>query len=1020
MIAGKFKALLIILMAPLSSAISNNPTISEIWSEKPSPLWSYLLASHDIEKVIKDVDNFLNINNLTVTVPIVCKQLFLNKTCDKEQIYKSKGTSLKHPFQDRGVLCQRTDKQWEFIPSDESRTCDFNCDCEDCWDEAFCQWMENTNTTREQLVEKGGALTGEGGVLCKQSRTQRWEHMVKGGGKMCNGKADCLNGLDEENCAMYHIVALNWNHWKERRHVNLTHAEFHGQGAFREDGVVCEDNSEIPLISRAKWVFLGFSEPERCDGYFVCNNGLDEANCTDLLGSIPVFIALGILVVCLLAHMLREAHYHYMGGSSEVFAKQFSHKMRNPFDKAVDTIIEAAQIKGRARDGGTESNVPYDDDDDRIDNDCLEAAFSQVHAAEAGTKVLIGAGFTFLLCPRARHWLATFIMVQEQRIHENNQQEMLRCLRKKTASNSATTEFLDSVQHPGSLAKANLKAKATMVVIVDALLEQTREETISFCGMMLKSAKSTLFRGFWPLLKTTAYLMDYIKDGCLFAYLLQRFKLVLSSFLRGLIVFHGVSVISSGIIVGLAIQDSKTIVNLDGIQSVYIVWLLRFFFFICTPLMPLAIIFKAISLTGEKKRLEATWRRVKDTSVSMIWQSYDTINSQKRKVMSLFSYMKTIEANTEASPQLFSWVVFIVASVMMPSESGLTFALDDSIFTWPFLVLSLFQSYSSIIVSVLSAVNIEKNGGLSMTNKIFLGLSISLQLLARLLLMVPIAILALQTGFGWEWADKDYTETESTIWADIRKKRSTGTWDGYEWNGRMGSDGLPLWMTRGPPLSPTAASLLLILPLVIHWLFLILLWARLNIVTFWNLSLKDKLLHLLSNTMVTLPVRKTREGAQVHKARETFWSLVLVGINLLATSLITSALINENIFPWSDSKVSEDELETNWLTRLFLDESVEMYVYTHRYTFAGKRYTFPSDKYKKPRFLFAFGLPSLLSHLAGSLLLLLQYKLVHPWRHLGREREANFVGKLGGTKRGLDEEMSHWRSSDAVSFYEQP
>ena len=172
--------------------------------------------------------------------------------------------------------------------------------------------------------------------------------------------------------------------------------------------------------------------------------------------------------------------------------------------------------------------------------------------------------------------------------------------------------------------------------------------------------------------------------------------------------------------------------------------------------------------------------------------------------------------------------------------------------------------------------------------------------------------------------------------------------------------------------------------------------------------------------MVTLPVRKTREGAQVHKARETFWSLVLVGINLLATSLITSALINENIFPWSDSKVSEDELETNWLTRLFLDESVEMYVYTHRYTFAGKRYTFPSDKYTKPRFLFAFGLPSLLSHLAGSLLLLLQYKLVHPWRHLGREREVNFVGKLGGTKRGLDEEMSHWRSSDAVSFYEQP
>merc|ERR1719500_2145793 len=118
---------------------------------------------------------------------------------------------------------------------------------------------------------------------------------------------------------------------------------------------------------------------------------------------------------------------------------------------------------------------------------------------------------------------------------------------------------------------------------------------------------------------------------------------------------------------------------------------------------------------------------------------------------------------------------------------------------------------------------------------------------------------------------------------DIRRKRST------EISPQL----------AGPPLSPTTASLLLILPLVIHWVFLILLYARLHIVSFWSLSLKDKVLHLSSNTMVTLPVRKTQEGAQVHKGRETFWSLVLVGINLLATALITSALVNENMFSWS-------------------------------------------------------------------------------------------------------------------------
>ena len=99
--------------------------------------------------------------------------------------------------------------------------------------------------------------------------------------------------------------------------------------------------------------------------------------------------------------------------------------------------------------------------------------------------------------------------------------------------------------------------------------------------------------------------------------------------------------------------------NLDGIQNIYIVWLLRVFFVICTDLMPLVIIFKAISLTTEKKRLEATRRKVEEASASLIWKSYDIIDTKKKEVMSLFSYIKTIEANTEASPQLFSLIVFL-------------------------------------------------------------------------------------------------------------------------------------------------------------------------------------------------------------------------------------------------------------------------------------------------------------------------------------------------------------------------
>ena len=1152
LITGKIQTLAIFLMTPLSSAIilgekkiASSPMSAQAAfnakkaQQAPHNI-SLSLTSRFVEDVVNATDKFLNINNLTVTVAAVCDIYNLPdwnnaddplKACDKRRIHKDKGTSLKPPFQESGVLCEVTvgvatnygsssealrsfitaNEIWEFIPSSDSRTCDFNCDCNGCWDEALCQWMKDRNMTRDQFIGKGGGLTGEG-ILCKNPK-KRWEHLVSGDHRICNGYPDCLNGLDEESCPIVHVkvdsleanitreemkqkrgahtkggivckdIDRNWiaivdkdprncngindcfsrmpvsldeencdifQVKTETRYFNLTPTERHGprKGTFTDEGLVCENQG-------GAWIFLRFSEPERCDGLFLCKGDLDEANCTDLLGKVPVLIALGILVVCLLAHMLREAHYQYTGGSTNELAKQFSQRMRTPLDEAVDTIIEAAQIKGREIDGGT---VP-DDPDEGVDKDKLEADFSQVHAAEAGSKLLIGAGFTFLLCPHARHWLANFILEQEEKIHENNQEELLTCLRKKAASNSGTTDFLDSIQPPGKPTKANLKAKAKMAVIVDALLEASQQDESSFHGTMAKSAKSTLFRGFWPLLKTTAYLMDYIKDGCLFAYLLQRFKFVLAScsFLRGLIVFHGVSVVTSGIIVGLAIQDSKTIVNLDGIQSVYIVWLLRLFFFICTPLMPLAIIFMAISLTGEKKRLEATVRKVKDTSASMIWQSYDVIDVQKKKVMTLFSYMKTIEANTEASPQLFSLIVFIIASVMLPTESGLTFGLDDSVLTWPFLILSLIQSYSSIIISILSAVNIEKSGGLSLKNKIFLGLSISLQLLARLLLMVPIAILTLRGGFG-------VIEEEDEITADlmdIRRKRSIG----------------PSTRQTGAPLSPTTASLLLILPLVIHWMFLILLYARLHIVTFWSLSLKDKVLHLLSNTMVTLPVRKTQEGSQVHKGRETFWSLVLVGINLLATALITSALINKNIFTWYDSRVDEEGLEASWKMPKISDDgrfeglkadkglcdwlfqfvawrrkrSTDTLTKADLFDLCGYPYT-PTDsipetdpfdlrtanrrkrstdaltriflenmdasgvKYYKPRFLYAFGLPSLLCHVVGSILLLLQYKLVHPWRQLGREREGNRWGKLGGTKRGVDEEMSHWRSSDKVCY----
>ena len=207
-------------------------------------------------------------------------------------------------------------------------------------------------TTIEELNR--GTRT-KGGIVCRDYFEEKWMEIHENDPRICDRINDCLSdlpvSLDEENCDILPIKVRhfnlensilracgtypggqnqsetdNYNQCRENltfslapRHFNLTSTERNGKGSFREEGVVCKDVF-------GSWILIGFSEPERCDGLFLCESGLDEANCTDLLGKVPILIALGIFVVCLLAHMLRVAHYQYMGISTEYFGKQFSKK----------------------------------------------------------------------------------------------------------------------------------------------------------------------------------------------------------------------------------------------------------------------------------------------------------------------------------------------------------------------------------------------------------------------------------------------------------------------------------------------------------------------------------------------------------------------------------------------------------------------------------------------------------------------------------------------------------------------
>ena len=166
----------------------------------------------------------------------------------------------------------------------------------------------------------------------------------------------------------------------------------------------------------------------------------------------------------------------------------------------------------------------------------------------------------------------------------------------------------------------------------------------------------------------------------------------------------------------------------------------------------------------------------------------------------------------------------------------------------------------------------------------------------------------------------------------------------------------------------TSGVLLLVLPITFGWAATLLL-QRLLKSDFCMLSTKDKLIHLLSSTWFTLPVRRMEDRDQRHKGRETFFGLLLAGINLVGTSAAMMTAIGLEDPGWFNEHV-----------------------------------------------LLIFGsvFPSLFFHLAGCALLLLFEKTVHPWRHLGKERQSNCWGKLQGTKRGIEAEPTIW---DQVSVH---
>ena len=392
-----------------------------------------------------------------------------------------------------------------------------------------------------------------------------------------------------------------------------------------------------------------------------------------------------------------------------------------------------------------------------------------------------------------------------------------------------------------------------------------------------------------------------------------------SMFIKLLINIQGVTILSHGVITGLTIQFDNDVINLDSFAFPNLVWLARVVIFLATPVMPVFVILRALRLSSEKRKLEAEWRRNQE-SICNTYLRCSKLDRKKRKVMAALADMKMVEVSTEGVPQLYILIVLIIASEQM---CNLEILVDKTSETIIFLVLSLLQTYLTIILAVISSINTRKGGQLGVKAKVLLGLSLSCQIAARLSIMVIFSLSASNPAY-------------------------------------------PLF--QHSTLTNTKAALLILLPIGITWTLNILLHARLD-TDFFLLSTKSKLVHLLSTTWFTLPVRRMGERDQRHKGRELTFGCILAAINLMGT--IAAGYV-EMFFP--------------------LERSI----------------------WEKVGDFCVFFLAPLLLHLVGCGLLLLFEKTLHPWRQLGKERERRCWGKLQGSKRGIEVEPTVW---EQVTFF---
>ena len=475
----------------------------------------------------------------------------------------------------------------------------------------------------------------------------------------------------------------------------------------------------------------------------------------------------------------------------------------------------------------------------------LEQEYGNIHATEGGLKELITCTFTLLEDRKQKHQASKVFHSMEMKLHGEKRLEVLNCVRAKAGSNKETEAFLDNLKVPGQLRKSKQQASQTMRKVRHIL-------------------PRCLQLGVLPTMKVGLFLFDTLKDIALWLYLGHSSKYLGESegelFLKGLITVHGATIFLSQTIMGIFALTS----HLLPIKSNWIRLLCLPF----APLIPCLIVMETIHLQNQTEHLIDDWRRNGGSPTGTMTQI--AVLSRKRDdLLKFYSQMRMIECSLEALPQFLLQLIYLLVENKISTDHSqqLDNLGGDGVFETTDLDLEVFNllpaadslaigiligntvfSYCTAISALLNATNIRKNRGMTLMQRLFVGLSYACQIVARGLLIVIPAVCCI-----------------------IGKLQSGTTW------------------------------MLLSLPFAAHWVTLA---AASFIVSppFTGLAFKDQLLHVISNSFVVMPVRSLDSTARRQKLREIVVALILTLLNICVTTLAAYGSLVELDDSWEKQR----------------------------------------------------------------------------------------------------------------------